>query len=76
MSETLPVDRTGLLAMWMLNDGSGEIAADLSGNNHPLRRHAPPSTPIVWRATDGMSLDRVHSALHLTLVSPDFALQK
>ncbi|MEO5960358.1 MAG: hypothetical protein ABIZ49_12795, partial [Opitutaceae bacterium] len=51
-------------------------AADYSGNEHTLQRSTPNDAASAWVPTNGKSLLRVQTALHLTLLSQDSALQK
>ena len=76
MNEAVPTDRTGLVAGWSMNEGTGSSVADYSGNNYSMIRPETNPPPIGWVPTNGQSLDRVQTALHLTIVSPDSALQK
>ena len=76
MNEGVPSEKTGLVAGWLLNEGTGLAAADYSGNNFPLQTQGANPPPISWVPTNGQSLDRVQTALHVTIVSPDSALQK
>ncbi len=76
MNQSQPSERTGLVAGWLLNEGTGLIAADYSGNNHFLERPDTRTPTINWAPTDGKSLERVHTALHLSAISPDAAVQK
>jgi uncharacterized protein (DUF1800 family) len=75
MKEGIPSDKTGLIGNWLLDEGSGRIANDTSGNAHHLSARTATST-ITWSITNGQSLDRVQHALHLTALAPDSALQK
>jgi uncharacterized protein (DUF1800 family) len=75
MKEGIPSDRNGLIGNWLLDEGVGAVAKDSSGNGHDLQSSGAPS-PVNWSATDGKSLDRVQSALHTIIVSPDSALQR
>ena len=75
MQEGIPSDSAGLVANWLLDEGSGTTARDSSGNGHHLGPRTP-TTNVAWSTTDGQSLDRVKAALHVTIVSPTAALQR
>lgn len=75
MKEGIPADKTGLVGNWLLDEGVGSSAADTSGNGYHLAPRNS-TTAVTWSNANGQSLDRVQTALHLTLVSPDSALQK
>ena len=75
MKEGVPTDKAGLVGNWLLDEGVGSSAADSSGNGYHLGPRNATAT-ITWANANGQSLDRVQTALHLTLVSPDSALQK
>ena len=75
MKEGIPSNRTGLVGNWLLDEGSGAVAKDSSGNGRDLQS-ANPTGPAAWMVTDGKSLERVQLALHMITVSPDSALQR
>lgn len=74
MKEGVPSENTGLVANWLLDDGAGGRANDTSGNGYHLETFR--NSSVRWGDTNGQSLDRVQTALHLVVVSPDSALQK
>ncbi len=75
MIEGIPSDRSGLVANWILDEGIGALAKDTSGNGYDLRSRNAAAAPR-WVLTDGKSLERVRSALHMISVSPDSAVQR
>jgi hypothetical protein len=75
MKEGIPSNRTGLVGNWLLDEGSGAVAKDSSGNGRDLQS-ANPTGPAAWMVTDGKSLERVQLALRMITVSPDSALQR
>jgi hypothetical protein len=74
MTEGVPSDKMGLIAGWLLDEGTGNTAADYSGNNYNLL--SGNNSSINWTAITVTSLDRVQTALNLTIASPDAAQQK
>ena len=78
MNEPQIVDRTGLVAGWLINEGQGTTVPDYSGNGHHLAtpRNQPGLPVMTWVPADGTSPERVQSALHLVVVAPDAALQR
>ena len=78
MNEPQIVDRTGLVAGWLINEGQGATVPDYSGNGHHLAtpRNQPWLPVMTWVPADGTGLERVQSALHLVVVAPDAALQR
>ena len=75
MAEGVPANKQGLVGCWLLDDGVGTTAKDSSGNNYDLFRQFN-SSNITWVSLDLLQLNRVQLALHMTLASPDSALQK
>lgn len=75
MKEGVPSDKGGLVGNWLLDEGTGSIANDTSGNGYHLGPRSGGGS-VSWVTANGQSLDRVQAALHLTIVSPDSALQK
>ena len=75
MAEGVPANKQGLVGCWLLDDGFGTTAKDSSGNNYDLSRQNS-SSNITWVSPDFLQLNRVQLALHMTLASPDSALQK
>ena len=78
MNEPQVVDRTGLVAGWRIDEGQGTLIPDYSGNGHALDtpRNQPWLPATAWVPADGTGLERVQSALHLLVISPDAALQR
>ena len=74
MTQGIPTDKSGLIGGWLLDDNSSTQATDYSGNN--LNLTAGANSSLNWVATNGTSLDRVQTAINLTIASPDAALQK
>jgi len=74
MTQGIPTDKTGLIGGWLLDDNSSTQATDYSGNN--LNLTAGTNSSLNWVSTSGTSLDRVQTAINLTIASPDAALQK
>ena len=72
---SLKSNKQGLVGCWLLDDGVGTTAKDSSGNNYDLFRQFN-SSNITWVSLDLLQLNRVQLALHMTLASPDSALQK
>ena len=73
MNEGIPSDKTGLIGGWLLNEGTGAIANDYSGNSNSLHAN---STQIEWAKMDGTSAERVRTALYITTTLTDSAFQK
>jgi uncharacterized protein (DUF1800 family) len=78
MNELQPSDRAGLVAGWLMNEGQGTSVPDYSGNGYTIAapRNQPWQPVMSWTPADGTGLERVQSALHLLLISPDAALQR
>jgi uncharacterized protein (DUF1800 family) len=78
MNEPQIVERTGLVAGWLINEGQGTTVPDYSGNGHHLAtpRNQPWLPVMTWVPADGTGLERVQSALHLVTIAPDAALQR
>lgn len=78
MNEPKVADRTGLVAGWLINEGQGTAIPDYSGNGYTLDTpRGQPWLPVMtWTPADGTGLERVRSALHLLMISPDAALQR
>jgi len=75
MREGIPSEKTGLVANWLLDEGSGLSAKDSSGNGYDLGPRTATSG-VNWAVLSGQSLDRVRTALQLTILSADAAIQK
>ena len=73
MAQGRPSDATGLVAGWLLGEGTGTVAPDYSGRGYHLQ---PLSALIEWAATDGSNAERVRTALHLATISTDVAVQR
>lgn len=78
MKEPQVVDRAGLVAGWLINEGQGVSVPDYSGNGHTLAtpRNQPWLPVMTWTPADGTGQERVQAALHFLVSSPDAALQR
>lgn len=76
MKEAIPSDKTGLIGNWILDESSGTVARDTSGNGYDLTARLSSTGVDLWPVTDGTSLERVRAALHMVGISPDSVLQR
>jgi len=75
MNEGVPTDKQGLVGCWLLDEGTGTTAKDSSGNILDLSLTWTGSN-VYWMSPNLADLNRVQLAMHMTVASPDSALQK
>jgi len=75
MNEGVPSDKTGLVGSWILDDGQGTSGTDTSGNKLDLIPEWSGNN-IYWISPDIYKLTQIQLAMHMTVASPDSALQK